>query len=107
MDDAVNKLNSFSVNVGPTLEKKIKNTTVKDSLVERNSNTMTLNPVVKKEILDIVKESKNKTSTDYNDLDMKMIKNTVEDISKPLTHIFNLSLQISKQNESSKGNTAI
>lgn len=93
-EEIANKLNSFFVNVGPNLEKEIKKTgTEEGSLIDRNINTMVLNPIVDKEILNIVNQCKNKTSTDFNDLDMKVIKYTIESIVKPLTHIFNLSLQ--------------
>uniref|UniRef100_A0A8C6SQ40 Reverse transcriptase domain-containing protein n=1 Tax=Neogobius melanostomus TaxID=47308 RepID=A0A8C6SQ40_9GOBI len=54
---------------------------------------MFLKPVEEKEILDIVKGCKNKTSTDYHDMDMKTLKTVIESISKPLTYICNLSLQ--------------
>lgn len=52
--------------------------------------------MIEKEIIDIINECKNKTSTDYNEIDTKVIKKGIHGISKPLTHIFNLSLQSSQ-----------
>ena len=54
---------------------------------------MFLKPVEEKEIIDIVHDCKNKTSTDYNEIDMIIVKRVIHGISKPLMHIFNLSLQ--------------
>jgi hypothetical protein len=54
---------------------------------------MFLERVEEKEILDIVKNCKNKQSTDLNDIDMSLVKLVIEGISKPLTHICNLSFQ--------------
>ena len=48
---------------------------------------MFLERVEEKEILDIVKNCKNKQSTDFNDIDMSLVKLVIEGISKPLTHI--------------------
>ena len=62
-------------------------------LVNRNPCSMFLERVEEKEILDIVKNCKNKQSTDLNDIDMSLVKLVIEGISKPLTHICNLSFQ--------------
>ena len=58
---------------------------------DKNINSMFLNGVNENEILDIVKEFKNKKSTDYNAIDMSIVKNTIEFTVKPLTHICNQS----------------
>ena len=54
---------------------------------------MFLKAVDEKEILDIVKKCKNKKSTDFNDIDMTLVKKVIEGISKPLTYICNPSFQ--------------
>lgn len=46
-----------------------------------------------KEILDTVKSFKSKKSTDWNGIDMSMVKNMIECVVKPLTHICNQSLK--------------
>lgn len=62
-------------------------------MIDRNPNTLFLKPANEKEILDIVGGCKNKTSTDYDEIDMKTIKSVINGISKPLTYICNLSLK--------------
>ena len=54
---------------------------------------MFLNAVTENETLDIVKNYKNKKSTDFNNIDMTIVKQVIEGISKPFTFICNLSFQ--------------
>lgn len=54
---------------------------------------MFLTPVEEKEVLDTVNKCNNKTSKDFNDLDMKTIKKVAEAIIKPFTYICNLSFK--------------
>lgn len=97
MDDVVNSFNHFFVSVGPNLAEKIpvaaEPDALQDHLIERNPSSMFLKAVDENEIIDVVRKCKNKTSTDYNDVDMKTVKWVIDGISKPLTHIFNLSFQ--------------
>lgn len=97
MNEVVNGFNDFFVNVGPKLAEEISKPqpeegkeNVEDYLVS-NSSSMFLNAVNEHEILDIVNNCKNKMSTDWNDIDMALIKKVIDAIVKPLTHIFNLS----------------
>ncbi len=60
---------------------------------DRISSTFFLGAVDEKEIIETVRKCKDKTSTDWNDIDMKTVKNVIEEIAKPLTHICNLSFQ--------------
>ncbi len=93
-EDIANNLNYFFVNIGPKLAEEIPDTpTGIDNLIERNPMTMFLKPVEEMEIIDIVNECKSKSSPDFNDIDMKIVKKVIHGISKPLTHIFNLSLK--------------
>lgn len=46
-----------------------------------------LGAVEEQEILDIVNKCKNKTYTDWNDIDMTIVKKAIHGIVKPLTHI--------------------
>ena len=94
MNDVINKFNDFFVNIGPNLVEEIQDpVSSSDNLIVRNPMTMFLKPVEEKEIIDIVHDCKNKTSTDYNEIDMIIVKRVIHGISKPLMHIFNLSLQ--------------
>ncbi len=97
MDEVASSFNQFFVNVGPELAKNIPDPgpdgVYMDKLIERNPNSMFLIAVEENEIINIVKKCKNKTSTDYNGIDMSLIKQVIEGVSKPLAHICNLSFQ--------------
>ncbi len=62
-------------------------------MIDINRNTIFLTEVEERELIDIVNKFKNKKSTDYNDIDMNLIKNIILFIAKPLTYICNQSLQ--------------
>lgn len=100
MNDVVNSFNNFFVNVGPNLARKITDTLSSEecnnNLVERNPSSMFLRAVQEKEIIEIVNKCKYKTSTDSNEIDMKIVKNVIEGISQPVTYICNLSFQTGK-----------
>lgn len=89
------KFNTFFVNVGPNLAKDIPDTSLQwdhfDKDGGRNPNTMFLTPVKETEIRHLVNKCVAKTSTDVNDLDMRLIKKVLDGIISPLTYIFNLS----------------
>lgn len=97
MDEVANSFNQFFVNVGPDLAGKIPDSGSSEDhcnkLIERNQSSMFLRPVDENEILEIVNKCKNKKSTDYNDIDMTIVRKVIEEISKPLTYICNLSFQ--------------
>ena len=73
--DIANGFNDFFVNVGPTLALKkpegISN--IADFLGSYNRNTMFLNGVEEREVTEIVKNCKNKKSTDNDNIDMSII----------------------------------
>ncbi len=96
-NDVADNFNKFFVNVGSNLAEKISDPGAveknMDILIERNPNSMFLKAVDEKEILDIVRNCKSKKSTDYNDIDITVVKKVIEGISKPLTYICNLSFQ--------------
>ena len=63
----------FFVNIGPELANKIvipENNDVLQYMNDRNVNSMFLHGVNKKEMLDVIKSFANKTSTDYNGMNM-------------------------------------
>uniref|UniRef100_A0A8C6M161 Reverse transcriptase domain-containing protein n=1 Tax=Nothobranchius furzeri TaxID=105023 RepID=A0A8C6M161_NOTFU len=96
MNEAVDEFNKYFVNIGSKLEEKIivdEIQTDATEYVERNKKSVFLRAVDEKEIYEIVRNMKNKTSTDWNDIDMKTLKYVIEGIVKPLTHICNLSFQ--------------
>ena len=67
-----------------------------DNYGHRNPCSIFLRAVEEEEIINIVNKTKNKMSTDLNETDMKIVKNIVDGITKPLTHICNLSFQTGK-----------
>ncbi len=97
MDEVASSFNQFFVDVGPELAKNIPNPgpggVYMDKLIERNPHSVFLKAVEENEIINIVKKCKNKTSTDCNGIDMSLIKQVIEGVSKPLAHICNLSFQ--------------
>ena len=48
---------------------------------------MFLNPVDDQEIIRTVQNCKNKMSTDYNDINMLMVKKIITQIVRPFVHI--------------------
>ena len=96
MEEVVNQFNNYFVNIGPNLAEKIPMTDTlvhDDTPIKRNTSSMYLNPVLEKEIIDVVNKCKNKTSIDCDDIDIKTVKRVITGISKPLAHICNLSFQ--------------
>ena len=85
----------FFVNVGPDLAKKINvpdNIDVTDYLKKSQVNSLFLKPTTEEEILDIVKKSEDKNSTDSDDLSMLTLKKVFLSICSPFTNICNKSL---------------
>ena len=61
-----------------------------------STNTIFLNYTNQSEIIDIVQTFKPKTSTGYDGLSMKLLKQIIYSIASPLEYIVNLSLQNGK-----------
>ena len=59
------------------------NASIHNYLGERNNNSIFLEPVIERGILNIVNECANKTSIDYKGLNMSMVKNIINNIVKP------------------------
>ena len=73
------------------------NSQSKDSLFtqflpDKIEDTMFLQPVTEEEIMQQVKNAKNKKSKDHDQFDMCLVKKIIPYIVKPLTHICNTSL---------------
>ena len=84
MDDAVNGFNQYFVNVGPVLAEKIPVPVRSDDrindFIDINPKSMFLTAVEESEIIEIVNKCKNKTSTDYSDIDMRIVKEVIHGI---------------------------
>ena len=58
-----------------------------------NVNSMFIDPVLETDVLDIVNKLKPKTSHGHDEIPTKIVKETIDCIIQPLTHIVNASLQ--------------
>uniref|UniRef100_A0A673A262 Reverse transcriptase domain-containing protein n=1 Tax=Sphaeramia orbicularis TaxID=375764 RepID=A0A673A262_9TELE len=95
-EDIVNIFNDFFVNVGPNLAKDITKWEKDDKTFNfaiENNNSMFLGGVCESEVLEVVRKSKNKKSTDRNSIDMTLIKQVINSILQPFTYICNKSFQ--------------
>ena len=57
-----------------------------------NSNTFYLYPISISEIVNVVKNCAMKTSKDLFEIDIHLIKNTIDEIKYILQHLFNISI---------------
>ena len=94
-DDEVvaNNFNQFFVNIGPSLAKKIPNTSIDPLgyIPRKNLDNIFLNQVSESEIIKIIKEMKN-SSPGWDGISAKIIKNSYQSFIVPLTHVCNLSI---------------
>ena len=91
-----NGFNNFFVNIGPSLAKRIpkcKDSLFTQFLPDTVEDTMFLRPVTEEEIMQHVKNAKNKKSKDHDQFDMCLVKKIIPYIVKPLAHICNTSLK--------------
>lgn len=63
------------------------------NLIETNTKSMFLTPTDEKEVLEAIRKCSNKTSQDFNGIDMKTIRNVAEAVVKPFTYVCNLSFE--------------
>ena len=92
--EIANGFNDFFVNIGPELANKIvipENNDILQYMNDRNVNSMFLHGVNKKEMLDVIKSFANKTSTDYNGMNMFILKKITNFIVDPFLHVCNIS----------------
>lgn len=63
--------------------------------LEKNNVTAFLNPITTKEIIDIVRDLKSKSSTGYDEIDIVIVKRVIHiiHVCYPLCHIFNESMK--------------
>lgn len=94
-----NAFNSYFASVGPELAKSIpqNNQDYMEFLkkVSKPKTTFEFREVTENEIRKIIKTMKNKTSSSFDNLSNKVLKQISETIIEPLTYIINLSLKTS------------
>jgi hypothetical protein len=91
-----NKFNEYFINIGPNLAKNIKNnsdTNFEKFLIGNYQNSMFLAPITENELENEIRSMDSSKSPGYNNISNKILKLTAKEISKPLTHIFNLTFQ--------------
>ena len=81
--EMANGFNDFFVNIGPELANNID---VLHYMNDRNVKSMFLHDVNKKEILNVINSFGYKTSTDYNGMNMFILKKITDFIVDPLLH---------------------
>ena len=89
-----NGFNSFFVNIGPNLAKKIPESTdacTKFIKSDRITDTLLWNSTNETELISMIKTLKN-GSSGWDNISTKVIKASSSQLIKPLAHIFNLSL---------------
>ena len=97
--EIVNEFNKFFVSVGPKLAEKIEcspDVNIYQYMDNMNERSMFLTNVCENEIIEIVSNFKNKMSSDVHDIDMSIVKKVISNISKPFSHICNMSFENSK-----------
>ena len=70
-----------------------KDVSIYDYLEAEVGHIMFLNPVDDQYIIRTVQNCNNKMSTDYNDINMLMVKTIITQIVRPFVHICNVSVQ--------------
>ena len=92
--DIANAFNSFFSSIGPDLASKIRcnNLHFSKFLSRRLTKTIFFDITTQSEIVNIVKSLQPKTSTGYDGLSMKLLKQIIQSIAQPLEYIFNISL---------------
>ena len=92
--DIASAFNSYFVNAGPNLARKIncKDKHFSDFLHSPSDTSIFFTPTDTHEIIEIVKSLKNSNSSGHDEITTKLLKQIIIDIAPPLMHIFNLSL---------------
>ena len=70
------------------------NVTIYDYLKHRNNPDLFLTPVSEEGVIGVVRLWESKTSTDYEDISMKVIKKLIDFIAKSITYIYKLSFSM-------------
>ena len=95
--DIANMFNNLFTNIGSKLSIDIilpANVTIYDYLKHKNNHKLFLMSVSEEEVIECVRLWASNTSTDYEDISMKLIKQVIDFVAKPVTHICNLSLSM-------------
>ena len=94
-ESIASNFNTFFSSIGRVTTDQISDSEIshKSYLPPPNPNSMFINPTLAAEVENAIKELPNKRSTDLNDISTYLLKKISAEISVPLSHIFNLSLE--------------
>ena len=88
-----NAFNNYFVKIGPALAKKIPPTNVNPTtLIPNNESSIFLSPVVEGEIKSITLKLK-ESAPGHDEITTNILKNTIDLIAQPVTHLINLTLE--------------
>ena len=90
------EFNTFFTQIGPEHARDISQSgvhTVSSFLCDRNKTTLFLKPVNEEEVRTTILSCKGKSSLDVDNIYMLIIHKTMNYITKPLVHIFNLCFE--------------
>ena len=93
-NEIASKFNDYFINIGPTLANKIKhneNESFEKYLSGSYQSNFFLNAITEHELELELENMKLNKSSGYDGINANITKITAKEISKPLTHIFNLS----------------
>ena len=88
------EFNNFFVNIANKLINEIggNHTDFRNYLKDRNNNNIFFTPITSFEIINCTRKIKPKMSSGYDNISNRVLKESINQISDPLSHIFNLSL---------------
>lgn len=97
INDIAKAFNTYFTNIAENLTNKLTDvnmamSSLKETYPESIAE-MKIIPVTESEVINVIKSLKNKDSSGYDGISNNILKFCVKDISKPLTSIFNLSLE--------------
>ena len=94
-EEIASHFNTFFSNIGKSTTSSIPDSEIshKSFLPPPNPNSIFINPIFSSDIEAALKALPNKKSSDINDISIYLLKKVAVEISAPLSHIFNLSIE--------------
>ncbi len=92
--EIANKFNKFFANIGSIISSNVPDTDIPYThyLKQPHHNTMFLDPTSPQEIINITSKLKSKTSQGHDEISTKLLKQCINHLASPLSHIINQSM---------------
>ena len=89
------EFNNHFANIGVKTSSSVPDSDIsfKDFLPPATLNSMFFQPILREQILEVINLLDNKSSLDYNDLSISLLKFVSNEVVVPLEHIFNISIE--------------